>query len=307
MKILSLIFALITLSLIFFSCHTELVLGQYQLEYNIQIYADGSATWTIKQIGTNIQVSPDTYSAFVGKVRSLIEAAKNQTGRNMTADNLKITADVSGSYTAVKYQFDWKNFSKIEHERIIIGDVFEADVFSLLYSDGSLYITYPSQYAVETVSPIPPAQNASLQILEWYGTIDFKRGEPKIVLREKSAPPEFTDIIRQNAILITSLAALTAGFSASLYIFKRNKKKISHATKMPEYPNLLGIESDKDKIVKLLESAGGSLYQSAISDQCKFSRAKTSQLLTNLEKQGIVKRYKKGREKVVIVQKGRQD
>jgi uncharacterized membrane protein len=33
-------------------------------------------------------------------------------------------------------------------------------------------------------------------------------------------------------------------------------------------------------------------------------RAKTSQLLINLEKQGIVKRYKKGRDKVVILKKG---
>ena len=41
------------------------------------------------------------------------------------------------------------------------------------------------------------------------------------------------------------------------------------------------------------------MRQSAIVEQTKFSKAKTSQLLTSLEKRGNITRYKKGRDKIV--------
>jgi len=42
-----------------------------------------------------------------------------------------------------------------------------------------------------------------------------------------------------------------------------------------------------------------SAYQSAIIEQCKFSKTKTSELLSAMEKKGIVRRHKKGRDKIV--------
>lgn len=283
------------------------VLAQYQLEYTIQIRADGSAIWTIKQTGTNIQISTDTYVTFVEKVRSLVEAAQNQTGRNMTVDenSFKLSTDVSGSYAVVRYQFDWINFSKIEGPRIITGDVFEVEnVFLRLYGDGAVYIMYPSQYIIETVSPTPNDQNMSLQMVEWFGIKDFTRGEPKITLMEKSASPGFIDMIRQNTVLIIGLVAPAAGFLAVLYIFKFRNKKMrgKKSVKTSDYEHIPAVEDDEDRVIRLLKSAGGSLYQSALADQCKFSRAKTSQLLTTLENKAIIKRYKKGRGKVVILQ-----
>jgi len=49
----------------------------------------------------------------------------------------------------------------------------------------------------------------------------------------------------------------------------------------------------------VLRSNGGSAYQSTIIEQCKFSKSKTSELLSALEKKGTVRRYKKGRDKIV--------
>jgi uncharacterized membrane protein len=53
--------------------------------------------------------------------------------------------------------------------------------------------------------------------------------------------------------------------------------------------------------VKLIKSSGGTLHQSAITDQFGFSKAKTSQLLAVLERKGIIRRYKKGRDKIVVL------
>jgi len=107
--------------------------------------------------------------------------------------------------------------------------------------------------------------------------------------------------LQENAIVIAGLLTATVGSSIGFYVFRRHRKKEREIVEVPELPTPLGIESAEDKIVKLLRSSGGSLYQSAIVDQCKFSKAKTSQLLAVLENKGIVSRYKKGRDKIVTL------
>jgi uncharacterized membrane protein len=61
------------------------------------------------------------------------------------------------------------------------------------------------------------------------------------------------------------------------------------------------VETEEDKILKSLRLHGGSQFQSAITESCRFSKAKTSQLLSALEKKGLVTRYKKGRDKIVTL------
>ena len=59
--------------------------------------------------------------------------------------------------------------------------------------------------------------------------------------------------------------------------------------------------SEEDKVLKLLKSFGGSMRQSEITEQSRFSKAKTSQLLAALEKKGSITRYKSGRDKIVTL------
>lgn len=275
------------------------VLGAYQLEYRIEVNADGSAIWIIEQKGRNIQIA---FDAFVEKVKLVVDAAEEKTGRNMTADDFGMSADFSDSYIAVKYQFCWNGFAEIEDSWIKIGDVFEVeDLFLYFYGDGTVCIVYPSQYAVENVSPRPHERSDSIQMLEWYGIGDFGIGEPRVVLKEKTASVGFTDIISENAILIITLATLAGWGSIGLYYFKFRKKKEAIITVPHVPPVTLGIEDDEEKVVTLLKSAGGRLYQSTIANQCGFSRAKTSKLLASMEEKGRIRRQKKGREKVVTL------
>jgi len=73
------------------------------------------------------------------------------------------------------------------------------------------------------------------------------------------------------------------------------------AARTIEPGGLLGLVSDEEKAVKLIKSSGGSLHQSAITDQLGFSKAKTSQLLTVLEHKGVIRRFKRGRDKIVVL------
>jgi uncharacterized membrane protein len=280
----------------------EEVLGASQLEYTIQIGSDGSATWTVTQtLGTNS--SFETLETLQNSITLLVEASESITGRAMTASgvSLAFTGLTNSSYIEAVCKFEWENFSEVEGSHIVIGDVFQtANFFDQLYGDGQVYIIYPSQYVVETVKPTPFAQNDSTQTLEWLGTTDLENGT-RIVLIPESTASNFLDTLTENAFLIVGLVAIAAGSSAVLYSFRRKrKKKISNLEKR-ELKNLPIMENDEDRTLKLIRSSGGTLHQSAITDQFGFSKAKTSQLLAVLERKGIIKRYKKGRDKIVVL------
>lgn len=285
------------------------VLGMYHLEYTIEVYTDGSATWTIehrflesedeelfRQLSNPIYFS----NTFVKNVKSLVNQTKEYTGReNMSVTNFAMVVNVTGSYRIVKYQFYWTEFAKTEDVYIRIGDVFMVEGL-FLYGEGRVNMVYPSSYIVENVSPRPHIRYG--QTLTWYGIQDFKAGEPKLVLREKTAP-KIIESIKENALVIVGLVALVGVGSISFYYFKIRKRRIQKiiSTQPPLAPSVLRIEEDDEKIVNLLKVAGGSLYQSTIAEQCGFSRSKTSKLLKDMENKGIIRREEKGREKIVTL------
>lgn len=275
------------------------VYGADRTEYVIQLDNHGSASWTIRQTGTDIQVSPETLAQFQNNVTSLMLAAQSRTQRNMAITALSVTSTVSGSYAAVEYKFNWENFSRTENASMTVGDVFQVDnFFALLYGDGEVAMTYPEGYDLETVSPPPIQQDDAHQTLKWAGTKDFGNGLPAIALRQKL--PGFLDILGQNVLIVTSLLVIAAVSSTSYYTIIRRRKK----TKLPvphEVPVLAQIETDEERVVKLLRSSGGSLFQSAVTEKCNFSKAKASQLLSALENRGIVRRHKRGRDKIVVL------
>jgi len=299
-KQILIILALLTLPLIPYGT----VYGENRTEYTIQVDSSGSATWVIRQTGKNLSASLDALVEFQNKVTSIVEAARNQTQRDMAApkNSLSITSNVSGSYVTVEYRFYWENFSRIENTAIVIGDIFQVENFFLqLYGDGEVYITYPSQYIVETVSPPPSQRDDPLQILGWPGTEDLNKEGSRIVLIRKSASLGLLELLGQNIILLVSFVVLVTGASLSVYVFRQRRKKKEKTMKINEFPSILGMESDEDRIIKLLRASGGSMYQSSIAKQCDFSRSKTSQLMTVLEDKGIVERRKKGRGKIVVL------
>lgn len=273
------------------------VCAQNQVKYTVNINSDGSAAWVIKQTG-DIEASPDTLVEFQKNVTSLLEDAEHKTQRDMVANVTSITSTVSGSYVATEYRFHWKGFAKAENGSLVVGDVFQTEsFFPRLYGDGEVYITYPLQYAIETISPPPYDRNDSLRTVGWLGTKNLVDGSLIIVLKEN--PQNALDILRQNTIIIVGLLAVVAASIACIYMVKLRTRK--ERKKASQHLNLQEIESDEEKIVKMLRLSGGSLYQARIVDQCKFSKAKTSQLLAILENKRTVRRYKKGRDKVVIL------
>ena len=293
------------LSITFFC---PIALCEYQLEYTIEMYSDGSTEWFIEQrfsTGEGEPPSPQHFNTFVNNIKALVNSAKLETGRDMSADGFAMTVNVSGSYTVVKYRFHWAGFAVVETNRIRIGDVFEVDGL-FLYGGGIVNIAYPAGYIVENVSPQPHTQSS--QTLIWWGIEDFKPGEPKIVLAEEGLL-SFVDVLKENALMIVSIIVLTSVGFTSFYHFKLKKgvKKEKTGVEPPTFSKIFEIEDSEEKIVALLKTAGGCLHQTTIANQCKFSKAKTSILLTQMEKKGTVKRHEKGREKIVTLVEGSEN
>lgn len=272
--------------------------AQNYVQYSVDVKSDGSAIWKISDF-SDINASVDTWEGFQIKVFNLLDAASTQTHRDMTADSLQINTNTSFDSKTTEYSFVWENFSLIQGNQIVFGDVFSVNnFFAQLYGDAALQISYPSTFSVKSVTPTPYQRDDSDQMLDWARTQDLVNGKTSIILTSAPANQNSTLNGWQQYAIIGIIVAVGVGLSAvGFYRFKQRKVSKSAATVISAESS--EAETEESKILKLLKSSGGGMRQSAIVEQCRFSKAKTSQLLGGLEKKGSVTRYKKGRDKIV--------
>jgi uncharacterized membrane protein len=283
---------------------------QDYIQYQIQTNSDNSVTWTITQV-SDINATIDTWEGFQQKISNIVNVAINATNREMDIEPESIQLETVISWETqaktTEYRFKWLNFSTTENGKLFFGDVFQVpEFFSQLYGDGALQITYPLNYTVISVSPTPNNQDDALQTLEWYRTQDFINGKPSITLSSKS---------QNDSTVGWSLGELTVAVSAivvvvsllGFYMIRQNKQKAKAVPKTATVAGTALTESDEEKILKIIQSSGGALNQTAIAEKCRFSKAKTSQLLAELERKGVIKRFKKGRDKIVTLTENQKE
>ena len=290
--------AFIAVAIAFLLSATAFAAADY-IEYNISIREDGSAFWTIIHV-TDINSVVDSWEDFEHRLISTINNAEDRTGREMAPDFLSLEMSTQihweTSSKTIKYIFRWENFSIIEESQISIGDVFTEDFFSLLYGEGELILTYPSGYLLRSVSISPNEMDQSTNTLHWYRTQDFLAGNHNILFEAGVGSNGFLNLF--------TLAILSSGgigiMVITFLVFKQRRKQKEKLSRLEEFPSLQKSESDQDKILRLLESSGGNIKQSEVSAKLGFSRAKTSLLLSEMEKNSIVRRIKKGKTKIIF-------
>ena len=274
---------------------------QDYIEYKVHISSNGSAGWLITKV-SDVNAPIDSWDTFQTRIYDLVDYASNLTGRQMDIDDysLQINTTISAASKITEYMFIWQNFSTIQNGELVFGDVFGVNgFFDQLYGEASLQIEYPDNYVVQSAIPEPNLQDDSAHMLRWY-TQELTGNQVSVTLEIQSNGSTQNGISEQYIILgvasIIVIAALLTGF----LIVKRRKGKAKVAVK--EATMLAApLETEEDKILNTLRSGGNSMRQSDITEQCRFSKAKTSQLLASLEKRGIIRRYKKGRDKIVTL------
>ena len=269
------------------------------IEYTININDNGSAFWQIIQV-TDLETQSISVDELEQKLGALIVSAKSISQRDMYLDPTSIEVDTQlnweTSSKTVVYQFLWENLSQIEHDQIIVGDVFDANTFINLFGEGELFLTYPSNYtAIITNSAVSEINNES-RTLHWYRTQDFtKKPHIELILNK-----EAENTITQTTL--SGIAIISVGLVVSSWAFFNHRNKLKKALVLRSRNGTLQMPVDsKEEILKLLKSSGGNIKQSEICSKLRYSRTKTSIILAEMEKNNQVRRNKIGKNKIVYM------
>lgn len=295
------------------------VSGLFELEeshlFSLQVYTNGSATYVFKRIFTLVTeddialfeqylsdfetLKEDLLERFSKEASFMVERASSITNRTMDATNFNVSAyvllTITGYQGIIEYEFFWIGFASVDKDQIRIGDVF-FEVRPFLLEKEELNIHYPEGYTVSHVEPDPDYVSDKDRIVIWIGPKDFATGTPAITLTRETSN-FFQDL--QTYGLVIGLVVLGASFFALFYRFRIRKRRIEEREYIPS--PIWEVESEEDKIVKLLQASGGYLRQSMIAEKLGFSKSRASEILSAMEKKGLIKRQKKGREKIVIL------
>jgi len=223
---------------------------------------DGSASWTITQV-TSINSTTDTWNGFMQRALSLVAAAAVQAGREMAVDNssfeMSTTNFQDSQSKTTEYLFTWLNFSIVQSASLTFGDIFRVNnFFGQLYGDGTLQVAYPQTYVVQSVSPSPNQRNDSQHVLEWLGTQFFVNGNPSVTLTLYS-PTSRTSTDWQLYVLIgVSITAAFSAFLAVFFLIRRRKSKTSDLTEAVTLANASVLETEEQKVLKILKDVTGS-------------------------------------------------
>lgn len=293
-------------------------LGQLQWHISIQVdvFADGSATWVVQQRTTLVTqddeatfyeylniTSVDTIS---NHVHSMVDQASLATGRSMRVANLEVTANVStqglSNLGIFQYQFEWIGFAETTgEEEIMVGDTFSGELD--LLRDDALTIKLPSGYSLIFVYPQPDQVRESENTLTWFGPRNFGAGEPHGSFERQSS--SWADVITNNAtLLLAAVLVVSAGLAGYFLGLKRAHLMEGSKTNAKEeqaFLSDLSVEDDEERVVKLLAASGGRMQQLAIARQCGFSKSKASEILSIMERKGLITRKKLGRGKIVTL------
>ncbi len=279
--------------------------NDYKITYTINVNEGGNAVWYVEYrtplVSKEDFDSFDNYTKQLDSVylnefkelmqRSVSEAA-NATSRKMAAGGFTGKATVesapTGTFGVVRYSFTWVNFAKLDPAKNLnIGDVFVGGLY--LSKDNTLIIQYPSGYTIEQAEPQPDQVRDGMV---WYGLRSFKAGEPAVILSRPSSswmPP----------VIAISVVFIIAAF---VYMRKaRGRNAVIDVTAEPVAEALTeeAMMDVRDRIVKLLNESGGSLYQSEIGKKLDIPRSTVSAALNQLHDKKIIQKIKKGRENLI--------
>ena len=123
-----------------------------------------------------------------------------------------VNTTISSQSKTTEYSFVWENFSLIQGNQIVFGDVFSVNnFFAQLYGDAALQISYPSTFSVKSVTPTPYQRDDSDQILDWARTQDLVNGKTSIILTSAPANQNSTLNGWQQYAIIGIIVAVGVG------------------------------------------------------------------------------------------------
>jgi len=272
----------------------------YSIAYTVTVADDGSALWhveyrtlllTAADVADFEAYAADLSEVYLPEFRGLMERSAAQaaavTGRYMAISdvtgNAVIQESLTGRYGVVVYTALWDGFVQ-PAATMAIGDAFTGGLY--LEKGNTLVIRVPEEY---TVAQALPAPDTTRDGLVWSGPRSFGAGEPRVVLEPQAFPLSFA---------AAGLALLVViGIAGAVFFRRRNNASPQFPDPSP--PAEAGPVSLEDRIVHLLRSQGGELFQSDIVRMTSLPRSTVSTVLNDIHTRGLIVKVKKGRENLI--------
>jgi hypothetical protein len=245
------------------------------------------------QKGQDPEQNKKDISDFQNRIEGFLHSAQKYSNRSMQVVNFNIsyetTRTLSGDFSIIRYSFEWKNFSRVDSEKIFLGDIFSEGM--MISTDNILIIKIPGGYEVETASPSFDKQDGNRLI--WDGTLyrSFGKGEPAIVLSRKG--------IDYRTLFIVFMVALIS-VSSVIFWKKRHAKLYDNINDVVLSPyrqdEFVGYE---DMIEQYLIKCGGQAHQSDIVKYSGLSASKISVVINQMKENGRILKIRKGKENIL--------
>ncbi|MCL7475936.1 MAG: hypothetical protein M8352_07840 [ANME-2 cluster archaeon] len=277
----------------------------------IDILENGNAVWTMEEyLPLANQNEIDEWKGFIQsreiteqyqfdieefskRIEGFIYLAEVSSDRSMNVENYNVSYGmvntISGAFGIVRFSFEWTNFSIMDSNKIVIGDVFSEGM--ILSTDNVLTIKVPDGYKVASASPDYDRRDGNGLI--WDGTISrsFKAGEPALILERKSAGLEIISVLLV-ALIVGSFVVLWNRRDTLVFDIKRYMISQFNSPQ----PEIL---ADDEMIENILVKAGGQEYQSEIVSKSGLSKSTISILIKKMNEEGKVIKIKKGKGNII--------
>jgi uncharacterized membrane protein len=129
----------------------------------------------------------------------------------------------------------------------------------------------------------------------------------EVTVPEEPADNTLMIVIGGSVFIVALAGALVIGF-----ILLRKKKEEAHLAEPDEEisapvtvppASMAGLSDDLKQVVAIIEKNGGRITQLDLRKSLSYSEAKVSLMITDLESRGILRKVKKGRGNVIILNK----
>lgn len=153
--------------------------AEWRVEYRVRLDSEND-TAAFEDLMQDLENNESAYLAdFQQRINGTVDAASNETGREMAAQNFGVSARITQlpqEYGVLTYTFTWTNFAVVDGDRLVAGDAL-AGFF--LDEETTLAIGWPSDYQATSVAPEPTERQDNAVV--WRGPLDFAEGEPRVV------------------------------------------------------------------------------------------------------------------------------
>ena len=304
----------------------------FTVEYRVAL-EDENATAAFEQLRTDVEQNTSRYrDRFGERLRRTARTAENATGREMTVENVTVTATerFDGRYGVLRYSATWRGFAAVDGNEVRIGDALAG---YYLDENSTLQIETPAGYRVAEVAPTADTRRDG--VVSWRGPVAFASDRPVVVASAASEGqlPFPGWLLAAGALVVAGTAAFglyrrrtaeptagdepapmtdqspAAGTGAAVGDDDGSPPRdgpsepaagaADDADPMADIdPELL---SNEELVEQTLRAHGGRMKQQALIDELDWSETKTSHVVSDMREADRLDSFRVGRENVLIL------